>query len=300
MNVTSAARGAAELPTGAPKRAESPEKNRAESGAARAAAPSNVAPFAAFLRAVLGLPGEATPEGVGAAGAGEETTEGDAVHALHYGLRTESRGETAHGDDEKAETVPPGLARGDLPPGAAHAAAHSAVAEAARAATAAVPVGGPVADTDAIAPELRARLQRVVDRMRDEHGYDVTVVETARSQERQDLLYEQGRTRSGEVVTWTRDSQHVHGRAADVMVNGGYDDAAAFRTLQQVAREEGLRTLGMRDPGHLELPRGVAVESMTVDARPAPAPTLPPQASGVAQIAQVASVAAVAQVANVA
>lgn len=105
-----------------------------------------------------------------------------------------------------------------------------------------------------LAPELRARLERVIDRMEQEYGYTVQVVETTRSQERQDALYAQGRTTPGEVVTWTRNSKHLGGNAADVVIDGGYGNAAGFERLARVARQEGLRTLWPRDPGHIELP----------------------------------------------
>jgi hypothetical protein len=180
----------------------------------------------------------------------------------------------------------------------------------------------PVRDLGAVAPELRARVGRVIDRMRREFGHTVEVVESSRSQERQDFLFAQGRTRPGPVVTWTRHSEHTLGRAVDVTIDGGYDDTAAFRLLQRVAREEGLATLGMRDPGHLQLPsevagevlaagapwgEGVRVESLGVETGHAPAdPLTPPRAlapsagAGVAAVAEVAPVAPVAPVAAVA
>ncbi|HEY0971857.1 MAG TPA: M15 family metallopeptidase, partial [Gemmatimonadales bacterium] len=112
-------------------------------------------------------------------------------------------------------------------------------------------------ELDWLVPEMRERLARVLDRMRNEHGHDVRVSETYRSQARQDALHAQGRSAPGQVVTWTRRSNHTLGRAADIVVNGGYDDTQAYATLQRVAREEGLHTLGMRDPGHVELPKHV-------------------------------------------
>ena len=108
-------------------------------------------------------------------------------------------------------------------------------------------------EMEALNPELRARLERVIDRMEQEYGYTVDVVETVRTQERQDALYAQGRTQPGPVVTWTRESRHLAGGAADVVIDGGYGNAAGFERLARVAREEGLRTLWPRDPGHVEL-----------------------------------------------
>lgn len=48
-----------------------------------------------------------------------------------------------------------------------------------------------------------------------EKGLDIKIVETYRPQERQDWLYEQGRTRSGSIVTWTKKSQHTERNAVD-------------------------------------------------------------------------------------
>ncbi len=172
------------------------------------------------------------------------------------------------------------------------------------------PLDRPVRDPEMarLAPELRARLERVIGRMRGEFGHDVQVVEGWRSAARQDHLFTQGRTRPGPVVTWTRDSAHEVGRAADLMVNGGYGDLEAYRTLQRVAREEGLVTLGLRDPGHVELPglEGAATTGHG-DTRMHAAGhdgSLPARvedpAPGVARVARVATVATVATVAGVA
>ena len=213
------------------------------------------------------------------------------------------------------------------------------------AAAAAAGTAHPVRDLDTVDPELRDRLERVVKRMRDEFGIEVDVTEGYRSQARQDVLHAQGRSAPGPVVTWTRNSKHTLGRAVDVTVNGGYSDMRGFAILQRTAREEGLHTLGMRDPGHLELPASVAgssrpplsgavagammgaggldlaalaqlasdagarVDSVHVDAdpapqaaaaRPTPQPAAPAPQAGVARVAAVAQVAQVANVARVA
>ena len=149
----------------------------------------------------------------------------------------------------------------------------------------------PSTDVAALDPELRGRLERVIERMKTEYGHDVTVVETVRSQQRQDALYAQGRTTPGSVVTWTEDSLHTQGEAVDVMVDGSWNNAKGFARLQQVAREEGLKTLGMKDPGHLELPK----ESWTMDAdvQVTSASSNGPVSNGVARVATVARVASV-------
>lgn len=197
--------------------------------------------------------------------------------------------------------TPQGLEIAGAVDNAAIAAAATALATAN--ATSAADVTTPVRTTDALAPELRRKLERVMERMKGEYGHDVTVVETARSQERQDHLFEQGRTRPGAVVTWTRDSAHTRGEAVDVIIDGTYNNADGFARLQRIAKEEGLRTLGVRDPGHLELAGSGAMSNgadsaamKTVQATPLIAN--PAGASGVARVAGAAHVAGVARVAE--
>jgi hypothetical protein len=175
------------------------------------------------------------------------------------------------------------------------------------AALAAGRVDAPVATGDAalatVSPELRDRARRVIDRMQREFGHTVSVVEGWRSQARQDALFAQGRTTEGPIVTWTRDSAHTDGLALDVMIDGGYDNADAFKRLGRIAAEEGLRTLGPKDPGHLELasPASLrtAADLRTAAIARADAAVSTPRAP-VADVATVASVARVASPARVA
>ncbi len=172
-------------------------------------------------------------------------------------------------------------------------------------------------------PEFRQKLQAVITRMQTEYGYQVDVNETYRSQARQDQLFAQGRTAPGPVVTWTEHSLHSQGLAADLTITGGSPDdpTGADRQLAVVAQQEGLRTLGPRDPDHVELvrdsssppPRVVVARSAPVvytglrtAAAPdvavsAPAPMAPmASVTGPASVARVAPVASVARVATVA
>jgi peptidoglycan L-alanyl-D-glutamate endopeptidase CwlK len=48
---------------------------------------------------------------------------------------------------------------------------------------------------------------------------DIFVTETYRSQARQNYLYEQGRTRPGDEITWTKNSNHTGRLAWDIAVN---------------------------------------------------------------------------------
>lgn len=127
-------------------------------------------------------------------------------------------------------------------------------------------------------PALQRRVERVIERMRSEYGHEVELVEGRRTAARQDYLYAQGRTRTGPVVTWTRHSRHTQGQAADLMVDGGWNDPSAYERLNRIAQSEGLRTLGTTDPGHVEL-----------------APEWTARSGGIASVARVATVATVAR-----
>jgi hypothetical protein len=191
-------------------------------------------------------------------------------------------------------------------------------------AVASLPVGRPYNGMDGLQPTFRQRLERVIDRLEREHGHHVVVTETVRSQERQEWLHAQGRTRPGPVVTWTLNSHHATGRAADLIIDGSYRNPAAYARLAQVAAEEGLHTLGPRDPGHVELPDPalagrrssrtatpqvvgtapgfVTTRTTSLDAPDATsrATAQPAAAEGVARVARIAEVAAPARVAAVA
>src|SRR5690606_15179405 len=112
---------------------------------------------------------------------------------------------------------------------------------------------------------------------------------------------------------WTRNSNHTTGRAVDVMIDGTYNNALGYQRLAQIAAEEGLHTLGAKDPGHVELPRGVdgggpapqaPRSTLAGNSTPGVVAGASPYESvgfqGIAQVARVAEVAAVARVAQVA
>lgn len=159
-------------------------------------------------------------------------------------------------------------------------------------------------------PEFQTRLARVVERMRSEYGLDVEVIEGFREQSRQDDLWAQGRTRPGPVVTWTRESRHTVGAAADLHIDGDWVKGRGALLLSRVAAEEGLRTLGPRDPGHIELPGDLTRLAAQADElelakqlserfRPVPSTVGTRRdgegARGVARVAPVANVARVAR-----
>ncbi len=150
-----------------------------------------------------------------------------------------------------------------------------------------------VADLD---PDLQAKLARVMQRVHDETGHDAQVGETYRTQSRQNALFAQGRDTTGPVVTWTQASKHTQGRAADLVLDGGTAGKDAYLAMQKIAGEEGLRTLGARDPGHIELP-GSGKTTAAGDAK-SNLPTEPADATGPGQVSS-ARIAQLAQVADV-
>jgi D-alanyl-D-alanine dipeptidase len=170
-----------------------------------------------------------------------------------------------------------------------------ATTAAANAAATAAATNGIVRSVATLDPQLQAKLARVAARVRDETGHTVSVAETYRTQARQNALYAQGRDTAGPVVTWTQSSKHTEGRAVDVTLDNGAAGPDAYAALQRIANEEGLRTLGARDPGHLELRGNGAKAPGDV------APTIssePADASGTGQVS-IARLAQVARVANV-
>lgn len=71
---------------------------------------------------------------------------------------------------------------------------------------------------------------------------NVFVTETYRSQARQNYLYEQGRTRNGSIVTWTKSSRHTNRMAWDLAVNPPaslYDDTTLSKA-GAIARKLGI------------------------------------------------------------
>jgi hypothetical protein len=149
--------------------------------------------------------------------------------------------------------------------------------------------------TRGLSRDFVGRLRRVAERMWNEHGLHVEVVEGYRTQGRQDALFTQGRSAPGPVVTWTRSSLHTDGLAADLNIGGAPVTPRDALVLAQIAREEGLSTLYPLDSGHIQLdvpgadvgPEGPL--GRRAPSRPGPSPAAPPR--GVAPVAPVAPVA---------
>jgi peptidoglycan LD-endopeptidase CwlK len=64
--------------------------------------------------------------------------------------------------------------------------------------------------------DIDEKLASVVRRAAETCPNPFMVTEGRRTQQRQDDLYAQGRTKPGKIVTWTKDSKHIKGEAVDV------------------------------------------------------------------------------------
>ncbi|MCR1900102.1 M15 family metallopeptidase [Irregularibacter muris] len=118
-----------------------------------------------------------------------------------------------------------------------------------------------IKDLDELSPKTKELALEFLERC-EENGLDVRITETYRTQARQDILYEQGRTTPGLVVTWTKNSKHTKRRAFDICkdnTDDPYGDVEFFRKCAQIGREVGL-TPGyyfdeVQDIPHYELNR---------------------------------------------
>jgi hypothetical protein len=105
-------------------------------------------------------------------------------------------------------------------------------------------------------PDVQDKFNSLFDEARKQ-GIHFKIAETRRSQDRQEVLYHQGRGDDSDEnpVTWTLTGNHVTGRAADVVGAGKTPEerAANIARLDALAAERGF-SLVSGDPGHLALP----------------------------------------------
>ena len=77
---------------------------------------------------------------------------------------------------------------------------------------------GAIRDINRLKPNARIACEMFLDVCK-KRGLNVLVTETLRTQERQNELYAQGRTKAGRKVTWTKTSRHQSGLAWDICKN---------------------------------------------------------------------------------
>ncbi|MGM9925216.1 MAG: M15 family metallopeptidase [Bacillus sp. (in: firmicutes)] len=103
-------------------------------------------------------------------------------------------------------------------------------------------------------------------------GLDVFITETYRSQARQNYLYEQGRTRPGPKVTWTRNSNHKSRMAWDIAVSPPKNlyDASVLKKAGAIAKRLGITWGGdwrdSPDMPHFEVKANWKVPKQSVSA----------------------------------
>lgn len=75
-----------------------------------------------------------------------------------------------------------------------------------------------IKDIDELEEDTREKCLEFL-KLCQEEGLPVMIIETYRTQERQDFLYAQGRANDNNVVTWTRSSYHTRRKAFDIAKN---------------------------------------------------------------------------------
>ena len=116
-----------------------------------------------------------------------------------------------------------------------------------------------------VVPALASRVERLMWALAW-LGLPVRVTQARRTQAEQDALWQQGRETPGPIVTWTRDSKHVRGRAVDFVwrtPTGGVTYEGPWELLALMAGELGLISgvyWQRQDKPHVELPDAVGDE----------------------------------------
>lgn len=91
-------------------------------------------------------------------------------------------------------------------------------------------MSGIIRDIEALLPNAQVACRAFLKEC-EKIGLSVRITETYRSQERQNELYAQGRTKPGSKVTWTKNSRHTSRRAWDICQNikgREYDTSTCF------------------------------------------------------------------------
>ena len=102
------------------------------------------------------------------------------------------------------------------------------------------------------------------DKKMGEADIDYILTCTRRTQAEQDALYAQGRTKPGNIVTWTRKSKHIDGTAFDIAIlkNGKITwNPGDYTKAGEIGRAVGLVWGGdfktSKDRPHFEKPKEV-------------------------------------------
>ncbi len=113
---------------------------------------------------------------------------------------------------------------------------------------------------------VQSSMQKLVRKAAEISDQEFQVVQGNRTQAEQDKLFAQGRTKPGHIVTWTRKSNHIGGRAIDyaALVNGkiNWEKITLYESIASAFKRASLE-LGIpinwggdwhtKDYGHIEL-----------------------------------------------
>lgn len=112
-----------------------------------------------------------------------------------------------------------------------------------------------------LAPFLVVRLTAALDEC-IERGYNVAVFEGYRSPERQQSLYDQGRTKDGKIVTHAKpwESFHQLGLAVDIVgkVDGKWDWSIDYDKITEIFKRHGFETLKF-EKAHFQIDGGMTI-----------------------------------------
>jgi peptidoglycan L-alanyl-D-glutamate endopeptidase CwlK len=100
-------------------------------------------------------------------------------------------------------------------------------------------------DLASLEPFVARRVEKVLAAL-TERGFDPILFEARRSPDRQQWLYGVGRTHSKhrKPITWTTNSRHLVGKAADIISKSrGWSWGAFYDALDEEAAKVGMRTL---------------------------------------------------------
>ncbi len=122
-------------------------------------------------------------------------------------------------------------------------------------------------DLNELNPKTRLAVE-YLQRACSAQGIPIKIFETYRPQNRQDYLYAQGRTRSGNIVTWTKSSQHTKRNAVDIIHPTKLWDMpdSYWRQLADIAKEIGFECgyfWTPQDKPHFQLNAGVEPRDIT-------------------------------------
>jgi hypothetical protein len=119
----------------------------------------------------------------------------------------------------------------------------------------------PINDPNLLRPEVRQKVDSLIAGAARDH-IKLAINETYRPQVRQELLFQEGRVRGSNPVTWTLTSDHTTQGAADLVPLGrsSREQQDGYNWIQANGPKYGFKVLGDSDPGHVAVPYGMELQ----------------------------------------